>query len=239
VDESPQAQYLYPEFVLFKELFSRNGLKALICAPEDLVVRDGQLMASGAVVDMVYNRLTDFSLEQAEHAQLRTAYLSGYVALSPHPRAHALFADKRNLTVLGDEAFLISAGATRQARDLLQAVVPATELVTEGNRDELWGRRRQLFFKPAAGYGSKASYRGDKLTKRVWDEIASGTYIAQALVPPSERRMGTDATALKADIRCYAYQGKPLLYAARLYQGQTTNFRTPGGGFAPVLTAVS
>jgi hypothetical protein len=26
-----------------------------------------------------------------------------------------------------------------------------------------------------------------------------------------------------------------LLAAARLYQGQTTNMRTPGGGFAPVL----
>jgi hypothetical protein len=26
------------------------------------------------------------------------------------------------------------------------------------------------------------------------------------------------------------------LIAARLWQGQTTNFRTPGGGFAPVLT---
>jgi len=24
--------------------------------------------------------------------------------------------------------------------------------------------------------------------------------------------------------------------AARLYQGQTTNFRTPGGGFAPVYS---
>jgi len=26
-----------------------------------------------------------------------------------------------------------------------------------------------------------------------------------------------------------------LLAAARLYQGQTANFRTPGGGFAPVF----
>ena len=26
-----------------------------------------------------------------------------------------------------------------------------------------------------------------------------------------------------------------VLAAARLYQGQTTNFRTPGGGFAPVF----
>ena len=50
--------------------------------------------------------------------------------------------------------------------------------------------------------------------------------------------MRGEDSPLKADIRCYAYRGKPLLYAARLYQGQTTNFRTPGGGFAPVLTAV-
>jgi hypothetical protein len=28
----------------------------------------------------------------------------------------------------------------------------------------------------------------------------------------------------------------PHLFAARLYQGQTTNLRTAGGGFAPVLT---
>ncbi len=28
---------------------------------------------------------------------------------------------------------------------------------------------------------------------------------------------------------------KNLLSAARVYQGQTTNFRTPGGGFRPVF----
>jgi hypothetical protein len=39
----------------------------------------------------------------------------------------------------------------------------------------------------------------------------------------------------KTDVRLYTYDGRVLLTAARLYQGQTTNFRTPGGGFAPVL----
>ena len=42
--------------------------------------------------------------------------------------------------------------------------------------------------------------------------------------------------AYKVDIRCYAYAGRVQLMAARLYQGQTTNFRTAGGGFAPVYT---
>jgi hypothetical protein len=44
-------------------------------------------------------------------------------------------------------------------------------------------------------------------------------------------------TDLKVDIRLYTYDGAVLLKASRLYQGQTTNMRTPGGGFAPVLRA--
>ena len=52
--------------------------------------------------------------------------------------------------------------------------------------------RNSWFFKPAAGYGSKAAYRGDKLTRRVFDEILHGGYVAQALVPPSERRLLVD-----------------------------------------------
>ena len=39
---------------------------------------------------------------------------------------------------------------------------------------------------------------------------------------------------LKFDLRDYTYDGRGQWVAARLYQGQTTNFRTPGGGFAPV-----
>ena len=34
----------------------------------------------------------------------------------------------------------------------------------------------------------------------------------------------------KTDVRLYVYDGKILLTAARLYQGQATNFRTPGSG---------
>ena len=40
--------------------------------------------------------------------------------------------------------------------------------------------------------------------------------------------------SLKYDVRCYVYDGAIQLIAARLYQGQTTNFRTPGGGFAQI-----
>jgi hypothetical protein len=58
--------------------------------------------------------------------------------------------------------------------------------------------------------------------------------VAQALVLPGQRAMSAQTPALKFDLRAYAYNGQVQWLAARLYQGQTTNFRTPGGGFAPV-----
>jgi hypothetical protein len=39
---------------------------------------------------------------------------------------------------------------------------------------------------------------------------------------------------MKYDLRCYAYQGKLQIVIARLYQGQTTNLKTTGGGFTIV-----
>jgi hypothetical protein len=112
-----------------------------------------------------------------------------------------------------------------------------TQLVNAKQADQRWTQRKQLFFKPVAGYGSKATYRGDKLTKRVWSEILAGDFVAQALVPPSQRQIKVDGvvTELKFDIRAYTYAGEVQLLAARMYSGQTTNSRTEGGGFAPVV----
>jgi hypothetical protein len=237
VDAAPEAQYLYPEFLLFRALFERHGLRAEICDPARLTRAHGQLWLGEHPVDLVYNRLTDFGLSEPAHAVLRAAYLAREVALTPHPHAHARYADKRNLILLGDRAWLRASGIETQVVDTLAAAVPRTELLTPENRDALWARRRELFFKPAAGYGSKHSYRGDKLTRRVWDEISGGTHVAQEVVAPGHRHIEPDSAPLKFDLRCYAYRGQVLLYAARLYQGQTTNFRTQGGGFSPVLTS--
>lgn len=238
VDAVPEQQYLYPEFLLYRQLFGRHGIEVTICDPLELARKDGRLWNGSRPVDFVYSRLTDFALEQPAHESLKGAYLAGEVVVSPHPRAHALYADKRNLTLLCDAAFLGATGVADEVVATLLAAIPRTEIMTAGNRDALWTKRRDLFFKPAAGYGSKAAYRGDKLTRRVWDDMAMGTYVAQALVAPSERHIADPPTArpLKADVRNYAYAGVVKLVAARLYQGQTTNFRTPGGGFAPVFT---
>lgn len=47
---------------------------------------------------------------------------------------------------------------------------------------------------------------------------------------------GDPGQVMKFDMRAYSYEGSAMWFAARLYQGQTTNFRTLGGGFAPVYS---
>jgi hypothetical protein len=237
VDDAPSTQYLYPEFLLFQDLFRRAGLQASIVAPEELRF-DGALRAGDTTIDLVYNRLTDFYLEAEPHAALRQAYESGAVVLSPHPRGHALYSDKRHLTWLCDGERLQTLGVAPDVSAVLVQGVPRSVLVSEQNRAELWSKRKQLFFKMTRGFGGKAAYRGDKLTSGVWSEMAQREYIAQQLVKPSERSIEIEGkrVPLKLDLRVYTYDGQAQLMAARLYQGQTTNFRTPGGGFAPVFT---
>ena len=120
---------------------------------------------------------------------------------------------------------------------VLRDVVPHTVAVTPDTSQALWAQRRQYFFKPVSGYGAKGTYRGDKLTKRVWETILAGDHVAQVLVAPGARFVQVDGVSsdLKFDVRAYAYDGQVQLMAARMYAGQTTNFRTPGGGFAPTV----
>lgn len=235
VDDEPERQFMYPEFQLFAQLFRRAGIEASVLAPEALAFDGGALRDAAGPVDLVYNRLTDFSLSAPAHGAIRAAYLARAAVVTPHPRAHALYADKRNLAVLTDPERLRTLGVEDSVTQTLVRGIARTELVTAEAAERLWGDRRRLFFKPALGYGSKAAYRGDKLTRRVWGDILAGNYVAQELVPPSERRVGPDSS-MKVDVRNYVYAGKVQLLAARLYQGQTTNLRTAGGGFAPVLT---
>jgi hypothetical protein len=236
VDNAPRQQYLYPEFLLFQKLFARNGLQTVIADPSELTLHHGKLMHGTQEVDLVYNRLTDFMLDAPESAVLRSAYLVNAVVLTPHPQAHALYADKRNMALLSNADSLMQLGVPQEVQEvLLQHILP-TEVIEPAQADRLWAQRRNLFFKPSAGYGSRAAYRGDKLTKRVWQDILAGDYVAQQILAPGERVSGAAdmPDSLKFDLRCYAYQGQIQWIAARLYQGQTTNFRTAGGGFAPV-----
>ena len=237
VDEDPASQYLYPEFLLCQDMLQRAGVDARIVDPQALAWADDQLQHQGQRIDMVYLRLTDFYLEAPAHAALRQAWQAGACVFTPNPETHALHANKRHLVTLSDPQWAMQQGLSESVRQVLAAVVPQTQLLTPDNADRLWAERKRYFFKPLTGYGSKAAYRGDKLTHKTWAQISRLPYVAQTLIPPSQRvvMVGDERRALKADVRAYAYNGEVQLFAARLYDGQTTNFRSDGGGFAPVF----
>jgi hypothetical protein len=238
VDDAPREQYLYPEFLLAQRVLTGAGIDTVVADPSELDHRDGRLLAGGTPVDLIYNRLVDFAFEETRHAALAAAYRDNAVVVTPNPHHHALLANKRNLTLLSNPGQLADWGLAAEHINAL-AGVPETRLVTPDTAEMFWATRKSWFFKPLAGHGGKAVYRGDKLTRGVWAGIVEGGYVAQALAVPSERIITLDSerVARKMDVRLFTYEGRILLTAARLYQGQTTNFRTPGGGFSPVLLA--
>ena len=102
VDDEPEQQYLFPEFLLFQRLFRSRGIDAVIADPRALTHRDGAVWNDGKPIDLIYNRLTDFDLGAPEHAAVRAGYIADDVVVTPNPWSHAVFANKRNLAVLGD-----------------------------------------------------------------------------------------------------------------------------------------
>ena len=238
VDENPTKQFLYPEFLLFQALFQKYGIRAVIAAPEDLVIKDRKLYFENSEIDLIYNRTTDFYFQAPTHAALREAYLENLVAITPNPFNHAVFANKDNLCLLSNEQILNDLGVDQVTKEILLTHIPKTVKVSADNEDLLWSDRRNYFFKPSQGFGSRAVYRGDKLTKGVWNQIKDSSYIAQQVIPPSKRTVIVDDKEidLKVDIRSYVFNGGPLVAATRIYQGQTTNLRTLGGGFSPLYS---
>jgi hypothetical protein len=237
LDDAPETQYLLPEFRLAQAMLQSQGIETLIGDPRDLA-RDGNaVILAGLPIDLVYNRLVDFAFDDPAHLILRDAYCDDVVVVTPNPHVYAIFADKRNLCLLSNNHQMAEWGLAKAHLDVLASAALPTVLVTASNADDLWRERRDWFFKPAQGHASKAAYRGDKLTRRVWGEIIQADYVAQAYTAPGRRGVeyGGERAEQKVDLRLYAYSGHVLLAAARLYRGQTTNMRTPGGGFAPVL----
>ncbi len=234
-DDQPESQYLYPEFLLAEAMFKRAGIAACIADPAEFEVREDGLYLDGKSIDLVYNRLTDFSLQH--YPALLQASTNGQIVLTPHPEVYARYADKRNLARLTDVQGLFAINVSETDIAVLQAGVPQTVVVRPEMEEMLWAERKQWFFKPSTGYGSKGAYRGANVTRKVFAEIMRGDYVAQRVAAPGERAVcvnNTDTVQLKYDVRCFVYDGKIQLVSARLYQGQTTNFRTLGGGFAMV-----
>ncbi len=233
IDEAPQEQFLYQEMLTYAALLQQQGIDAAVVDPGELQADAGGVTLQGQPVDLVYNRHCDFYLDSEAMAGLRAAYLAGSVCLTPNPFVYGLLADKRRMILWSDADALAELGLPARVRELLLRTVPRSRLLAEVDAEQTWQQRKKLAFKPVTRFGSRGVLLGRKISRKRFDELAPDETLVQQLVPPSEV-IAEDGEVMKADFRLFAYRNRLLGVAARLYQGQVTNMRTPGGGYAPV-----
>lgn len=227
IDEEPEKQKLFAEFLVFKSYFEKWGW------PTEIADFRKNVEAS-----FVYNRHTDFYLAQPEAKALREKFLTGKICLSPNPFEYCMLADKQRMIDWGNDRFwsLLSESLQR-LRPAIHKNLPLTKDLCSQFSDEIWAERKRFFFKPKRAFGSKQSYRGATISRKMYDDIINQEMIAQEYIPASEVPFETPTgiQKFKYDLRFYVYGSQVQLVLARLYQGQVTNLRTEHGGFTPVL----
>lgn len=204
IDEHPDQQKMYPEFLIYQDLFRSWGWSSGIREANSTDLNK---------YNFIYNRYNDFTLNHSD--LLLKQYLDGHTIFSPNPKEYILLADKQRLV-----DFALA--------HVADAIIPTYDVQKFSDKNELWGKRKTLFFKPKKLYGGKAAYRGSSISRTVFDSAINENFIAQEYSPA-----GTYGD-FKFDLRFYCYEQKIQLVAARLYKGQVTNFGTLGGGLARV-----
>lgn len=225
IDEEPEKQRLYIEFLVYQELFKQWGWDSKILDYRKLET---------TTTDFIYNRYNDFFLNSPTSAELKSSFLNRKSCFSPNPYEYFLLADKQRMIDWSQPENLIKWNVSTDDQDIIRSVVPFSLSLETYNKEEIWAKRKSIFIKPKRAFGSKQSYKGASISRKIFDELAGQEFIAQEFVAPSEQVFKTPEgeQCFKFDLRCHAYQGRLQLITARLYQGQVTNLRTPFGGFA-------
>lgn len=236
VDDDVLNQKMYPEFLMYRDLFGKWKSQAVIGEASAFALDRG-LKLDRQSVDFVYNRSTDFYLEAPEHAALRKAWETGAARVSPQPREYFRLADKQRLVDFTKSGWLEEAGATEEeVKALSHVLIPTRSQADFENVDAIWTERKHLFFKPRQSYGGKSVYRGESVSRKVFERLMEQDILIQNYVPPQKMAAAPEdpLSNWKFDVRFFVYRDQIQQVAARLYQGQVTNFSTQFGGFTQV-----
>ena len=215
IDENPEQQRLFIEFLIFKMLFTKYEIKSDIFNISDI--------EKYKKYSLIYNRYTDFYLREPASIDIKKLYNNGELNLSPHPYEYFLLADKQRLLDWNQQNEITKPESLLKIYDL-----------GHEDKDKIWSERKNLFFKPKNSFGGKQSYKGASMSRKMFDEVCNQNFVAQQLSVPAtiNGKINNEPQEFKYDLRCFAYKNELQLIVARLYQGQITNLKTIGGGFA-------
>ncbi len=238
-DDDIRGQKMFSEFLMYRDWFAQLGAQPELVEAKDFRFANGTLWAGDQALDLIYNRTTDFYFEDPAHQALRQAFLAQTVCISPQPREYWLLADKQRMVEWSQSHFMECA-SPQERNAISQVVLPTFDKNAFASKDEIWAQRKQLFFKPKRSHGGKSVYRGETVSRKVFERLMAEDILIQRFQPAA--RVPTEDTRSvlnnwKYDLRFFVYTDKIQAVAARIYQGQVTNFSSPMGGFTRVQFA--
>lgn len=249
----------HSEFVMFQRYFAEQGLRSIICAPEDLSYRGGTLYASGEPVDMVYKRLlTAEFLERLGDAALEHPLVQAYrdhkVCIANNFRAKLLH-KKAVFALLSDAEITEMAQVDPETTALVERHVPWTRFVEPGRTSFeghdvdliplIIAERDRFVLKPNDDYGGHGISIGWETDADAWERAVEAAMAAPYVVQERVHIAYEDYPAWRQDhleIRSRLVDTDPFLFGTdvqgcltRLSSVTLLNVTAGGGSTVPTL----
>ena len=180
------------EFVFLQEHFSAQGVRTIICSPDDLEYQNGQLRCGAFRIDLIYKRVIihEFLARYDDTHPLIRAYVNHDVCLV-NPFRCKIMHKKAVFEMLTDEQ--CHDWFTSSEKEAIRRTVPWTRRVADrkttrqGQKIRLLefirSNRSSLVLKPNDDYGGHGVHFGAQLDEREWDNAIqtalSADYIVQ------------------------------------------------------------
>ncbi len=243
------------EFELFREFFERHGFPSVICVPEQLEYKDGELSFEGEKIDIVYKRLlvNEYLPVMNDAPALWHAYRDGAVCMVNSFQSKIIH-KKALFAVLTDEKYTNLFNHDEQR--IIAAHVPWTRMLgdtrTRHNEREIElldfavTNQSRLVLKPNDDYGGHGISIGWNTTAAEWqtaidEALRVGDYILQERVPTAREQFpaltddgGIEFAEQLVDLDPLLFNGKVGSAFTRLSASELANVSS-GGGMVPTF----
>jgi glutathionylspermidine synthase len=249
----------FSEFLLLQDRFSAHGVPTVICSPDELEYRNGQLRRGAFRIDLVYKRVIihEFLARSDETHPLIRAYVNHDVCLV-NPFRCKIMHKKAVFEMLTDDEH--QNWFTASEKEAIRRSVPWTRRVAnrkttrKGRQINLLDfirRNRSLcVLKPNDDYGGHGVYLGAQLNEREWDTAIatalSGDYVVQDAIDlhteefPIFSEKDWTFQPMFVDTNPFLFRGKVCGAMVRLSSSPIVNVTSGGGetGFFVIEDAV-
>jgi hypothetical protein len=241
------------EFELFREFFENSGYPSLICTPQELEFRNGDLSFAGKKIDIIYKRLlvNEYLPIMNDYPALLNAYRAGAICMVNSFQSK-LIHKKALFAVLTDarRAALFSSAEL----DAINTHVPWTRVVRD-ERSDYHGREidllefilannERLVLKPNDDYGGHGITIGWNTASGGWQEamekaLRNGDYLVQERVPTARETFPALTADGKVEFAEQLVDLDPLLFNGKVGSAFTRLSYTElanvssGGGMVP------